>query len=191
MDIEKVKSFFDMYAPSWDEHQVRNEAVINLILEKSGVKEGSHILDVATGTGVLIGDYLKRKAIATGIDISDEMIRIAKEKYPDVEFICGDAQSCCFEKSFDVIMIYNAFPHFGDPDGLFCNLTSVLKKGGRLTVAHGMSEEALRKHHSGAAKDISTELPCKEKLGELMSPYLDVDIMISDDSMYMVSGKRV
>ena len=191
MDIEKVKSFFDMYAPSWDEHQVRNEAVIDLILEKSGVKEGSHILDVATGTGVLIGDYLKRKARVTGIDISDEMIRIAKEKYPDVEFICADAQSCCFEKSFDVIMIYNAFPHFGEPDRLLERLTSFLKKGGRLTVAHGMSEEALRKHHSGAAKDISTELPCKEKLGELMSPYLDVDIMISDDSMYMVSGKRV
>ena len=68
---------------------------------------------------------------------------------------------------------------------------TALKKGGRLTVAHGMSEEALRKHHSGAAKDISTELPCKEKLRELMSPYLDVDIMISDDSMYMVSGKRL
>ena len=190
MDIEKVKSFFDMHAASWDEHQERNEAVIDFIVEKSGVEEGSHVLDVATGTGVLIGDYLKCGAVVTGIDISAEMIKRAKEKYPGVKLICADAQSYRFEESFDAVVIYNAFPHFADPDGLLDNLTSVLKKGGRLTVAHGMSEERLRKHHSGAAKDVSKELPGKEKLAELMSSFLNVDIMISDDSMYMVSGQK-
>ena len=162
----------------------------SFILEKSCIAEGVQLLDVATGTGVLIGDYLKRKAIVTAIDISDEMIRIAAEKYPEVRFICADAHKYSFDRSFDIIMIYNAFPHFGDPDGLLKNLAGQLKSGGRLTVAHGMSEEALKKHHSGAAGEISLELPCKEKMAELMSACLDVDIMISDDSMYMVSGVK-
>lgn len=191
MDIEKIKSFFDMHAPLWDEHQQRNEAVIELILDKSEVKKGVSVLDVACGTGVLIGDYLKRGAASvTGIDISPEMIRLAGEKYPDVKFICDDVQRYDFKESFDVIMIYNAFPHFNEPEKLFENLAARLNAGGRLTVAHGMSEEALKKHHSGAAKEVSAALPCKENLAKLMSAYLDVDIMISDEEKYIVSGYK-
>ncbi len=190
MDIEKVKSFFDMHAASWDGHQQRNEAVIELILNKSGIRKGSNVLDVACGTGVLIGDYLKLGARVTGIDISAKMTEIAKRKFPGVSFICADAHSFDFAEEYDVIIIFNAFPHFSDPDKLLKNLAAKLKKGGRLTVAHGMSEAALNHHHSGAAREISLELPCKEKLAELMSPYLSVDIMLSDDSMYMVSGIR-
>ncbi len=191
MDIEKVKSFFDIHASSWDERQRRNEDVINLILDKSEVREGCTVLDVACGTGVLIGDYFNRKAASvTGIDISSEMIRLAKDKFPGVNFICDDAQFCDFAESFDVIMIYNAFPHFSDPDKLFANLTDRLNQGGRLTVAHGISEEELKKCHSGSAEEISTDLPCKEDMAELMSPYLNVDVMISDGQMYMVSGTK-
>lgn len=188
MNTEKIIDFFNAHASSWDEHQQRNEAVIELILDKGGVKEGSRVLDVACGTGVLIGDYLERKATVTGIDISPEMIKLAKEKYPDAEFICADVQTFCFGDKFDVIMIYNAFPHFSDRSKLFENLAAQLSEKGRLTVAHGMSEEALRIHHSGAANEISTELPCKEAMAELMSAFLEVDVMISDENMYMVSG---
>lgn len=190
MDIESVKSFFDMQAPLWDEHLERDEAVISLILDKSEIGKGTRVLDVATGTGVLVGDYLERGATVTGIDISEEMLRCARKKFPCVEFICADAQSCSFTQGFDAVMIYNAFPHFPSPEKLFSNLAAALVPGGRLTVAHGMSEEALRKHHSGAAKEVSAELPCKEKTAELMSPYLEVDVMISDDRMYMVSGVK-
>ena len=191
MDINKIKSFFDFHAATWDDHQERKEDVIDFILEKSDVREGSRVLDVATGTGVLIGDYLYRGAKVTGIDISDEMIRVASGKFSEARFVCADAQSYRFDESFDVIVVYNAFPHFSDRDSLFENLVSMLEDGGRLTVAHGMSEKQLRECHSGSAREISTELPCKEELAKLMSRYLEVDIMLSDDRMYMVSGKKI
>lgn len=190
MDINEVISFFDRLAPLWDNNQVRKEEVIKLILDKGAVTKGADVLDVACGTGVLFPDYISRGATVTAIDISEEMVKKAKEKFPEVCVICGDAQTYSFEKQFDAIMIYNAFPHFTNPQKLFGNLTDALKKGGRLTVAHGMSEKDLAKCHSGHTQNISRPLPSKEMLAEMMSPFLEVDVMISDSEMYMVSGVK-
>lgn len=190
MNKTEIKEFFDELAPFWDKDQNRNEEVISFILEKSGIRKGVSVLDVASGTGVLFGDYLKLGASVTGIDISEEMLKFAKEKFPQVNLICEDAEDFRFSNQYDVIMIYNAFPHFPNPEMLLGNLTKALKKGGRLTVAHGMSEKELQKCHSGKAKNVSMPLPSKEKLSKMMSVFCDVDIMISDERMYMVSGVR-
>lgn len=192
MNKNEIKAFFDNMAPVWDFNQVRNDDVINLILDKSEVKKGSRILDVASGTGVLFDDYIKREVGAiTGIDISEEMLKIANKKFSTVNLICADAESYSFKEKYDVIMIYNAFPHFPNSKKLFANLTKALEDCGRLTVAHGMSMEELEKCHSGAAENVSNPLPAAEKLAEIMSAFLDVDIVISDEKMYMVSGKKL
>ena len=60
MNKTDVKTFFDRLAPSWDAEMIRNDRVIQTILDNAGVTEGSSVLDVATGTGVLIPDYLRR-----------------------------------------------------------------------------------------------------------------------------------
>ena len=190
MDKKDVIEFFDSAAPSWDADQSRNEEVISLILSKGGIAKGKQVLDVACGTGVLFPDYIALGAEVTGIDISTEMVKRVREKFSDVDVICGDAESYSFKKHFDAVMVYNAFPHFIDPKALFENLTEHLKIGGRLTVAHGMSERELQECHSGKAKSISRPLPSKEDLSELMSEFCDVDIVISDERMYMVSGVK-
>lgn len=191
MDKKDVIDFFDKLAPGWDDMQDRNEEIITEILTKSGVRKGVKILDVACGTGILFGDYLKSDvASVTGIDISDEMLKIAKDKFPQIRLICGDAETYTFEDKYDVIMIYNAFPHFPEPEKLLKNLSKALDKGGRLTVAHGISEKRLAECHSGSAKKVSVPLVKKEVLAEMMSPYFDVDVLISDDRMYMVSGVK-
>lgn len=192
MNKQDIISFFDECAPLWDKETVRNEQVIAEILDKGGVYCGADVLDVACGTGVLFPDYINRKAASvTGIDISPEMVKIAKNKFIEIEVICADAETYNFEKQFDAVMIYNAFPHFGSPHKLIANLSKSLKKGGRLSIAHGMSREELQKCHSGSASRISLPLPEKEKLAELMSLFLDVDVMISDSRMYMISGVKM
>ena len=191
MDKNEIIAFFDRCAAFWDSELIRNDEVIDIILEKGGIRSGVSVLDVASGTGVLFVDYEKRGvAKLTGIDISTEMLRIAKEKFPSANLICADAEAYNFEERYDCIMLYNAFPHFADADALFKNLASALVENGRLTVAHGMSMAEIEKCHSGMAKTVSVPLPEKEKLAELMAPYLDVDVMISDSRMYMVSGTK-
>lgn len=191
MNKDDIISFFDSHADSWDEFQERNEQVIEEILDKGGIRKGVNVLDVACGTGILFPDYLKREvASVTGIDISPEMVKKAKSKFSDSEVICADAETVTFDKQFDIVMIYNAFPHFINPHKLIGNLAKVVKHGGRLTIAHGMSKEELDKFHMKNAGIISNLLPEKEETATILSPFFDVDVMISDDRMYIVSGTK-
>ena len=191
MEKKDVIEFFDQCAPWWDEDMIRNEDVITTILTSGGIREGIDVLDVACGTGVLFPDYLKRGvASVTGIDISPEMAKIAAEKFPEVNVICGDVETAEFGKQFDAIMVYNAFPHFPDPAKLIGVLAKHTKPGGRLSVAHGMSRDALIDHHKRASK-VSIDLLDAKELASLFAPYFDVDVVISTDRMYQVSGVRL
>lgn len=171
MEKKDIISFFDEFAPTWDNANERNDAVITKILDNSGIFEGTRVLDVACGTGVLFPDYISRKAVVTGIDISAEMVKVAKEKFPQIDVICGDAESFSTDEKFDVIMIYNAFPHFPSPEKLIESLAKLLKNSGRISIAHGASREEIHKCHSGKANIISLPLPEAEELKRLLSPF--------------------
>ena len=188
MDKKSIVDFFDSLAPSWDSYSERREKAIRFILSHGGVIKGARVLDVGCGTGILFADYIKIGAEVTGIDISPKMTELARKKYDSVNIICGDAETYDFREKFDVIMIHNAFPHFPDPELLLKHLSGYLDKEGRLSVAHSISEKELSECHSGSAEKVSLPLPSKEKLSKMMSEFLDVDIVISDEEKYFVSG---
>ena len=191
MNQKDIIEFFDTLAPTWDADMIRDDRIIATILDKGGVQAGKTVLDVACGTGVLFGDYLKRNvASVTGVDISSEMAKIASAKYPGekIAVVCADVQSYDFGEKFDCIMIYNAFPHFPEPDKLFARLSQLLQPGGRVTVAHGMSRAHIDAHHKGSASKVSVGLMEENALAELMGRWFKVDIVISDDEKYIVSG---
>lgn len=194
MDKKDVIEFFDRVALTWDVELIKNEAVIEKILDNAEVKRGQDILDVACGTGVMIPYYLARgAATVTGIDISPEMAKIAANKFSaesNVTILCGDVEETQFDKKFDVIVVYNAFPHFPDPRRLIKTLSSLLKEGGRLTIAHGASREAIDGHHKGAASKISNGLMSADSLRALFTPYFEVEVTISNGYMYQVSGVK-
>jgi len=190
---DEVIAFFDRLAPDWDDEMIRSDEIICTILDNAGVSEGKDVLDVACGTGVLIPDYLSRNAgSVTAIDISPEMARIAQKKFASekVEILCGDVEETDFGKRFDCVVVYNAFPHFPDPERLIARLSALLKPGGTLTVAHGMSREKIDAHHQGSAMHVSNGLMSAEKLAEFFGKHLRVTAVISDERMYQVVGER-
>ncbi len=194
MRKEDVVAFFDRCAPTWDAEMIKSDVIIGNILDNAEIAEGQDILDVACGTGVMFPYYLEKNAASvTGIDISPEMAKIAGEKFAGEEkisVICGDVEEHTFDKKFDRIVVYNAFPHFPNPQRLIAALAGLLKENGRLTVAHGQSREKIDNHHKGPASRISNGLMSADSLKALFDPYFEVEIVISNSKMYQVSGVK-
>ena len=186
-----VIEFFDRCAPGWDADLVCSDKIIGIILEHAGVTAGKTVLDVACGTGVMIPYYLERDvAKVTGIDISPNMAKIAREKFhqENVQIVCGDVEETDFGETFDCIVVYNAFPHFPDLKRLLERLADLLKRGGTLTIAHGASRETIDSHHKGFASKVSMGLMPVEELAAMFPSKLEVITQISDDRMYQVTG---
>lgn len=62
------------------------------------------VLEVGSGTGNLT-KYLKSLGYnVVGLDVSEDMIKVAKKKLPDVRFYVGDARSFSLDMDFDAIV---------------------------------------------------------------------------------------
>ena len=193
MNKKEIISFFDRMAPDWDSRLVVNDEKINFILNKAGVTENCTVLDVACGTGVLFPYYLHRNVSRViGVDISPNMTRIAASKNRDirVEVICADIEALPVHRRCDCCVVYNAFPHFPDPQALVACLSNWVKPGGRLTVAHSMSLAALKRHHEGSAEHVSRQMLEAQELANMFAPWFTVDCAVSDEEKYVVSGIR-
>lgn len=193
MNKDEVREFFDKCAPEWDAGMIRSDELINIILDGAGVSAGKTVLDVACGTGVLFPDYMKRDVRSvTAIDISPEMVKIARQKCDGkpITVLCGDVEQMDSGEQFDCAVVYNAFPHFPDPDGLIRRLTAMVKPGGTVTVAHGMSRAQIDRHHSGSAHSVSHGLMHEDELAAIFEKYLRVTVKLSDERMYQVTGVK-
>lgn len=96
--FRKLAPFYDFIATPIS--NVR-EQVVNL----ASAKAGARVLDVATGTGKQAVAFARRGYDVTGIDISDDMLEIArkKNKRPNLKFMHADATALPFEKNeFDI-----------------------------------------------------------------------------------------
>lgn len=191
----EIKDFFNAHAESWDANMICDSEKINTILNAAGIESGKTVLDIACGTGVLFDFYLKRgvKEI-TGVDISENMAKIASEKYAEnenISIICADAEVYGFDKAYDCCMVFNAFPHFPNPNKLISNLARAVKDGGTLTIAHDRGRKALDLHHSGEASKISCGLISETELAKMLSANgLSKIKTLATDEIYIVTGVK-
>ena len=99
---------------------------------------GKEVLEVACGSGQGLG-YLANKAKkVVGGDIDENNLQFARDYYRDrnaIELRILDAQSLPFEdKSFDVIILYEAIYYLKDPQNFIVEAARVLRSGGILIV---------------------------------------------------------
>ena len=91
------------------------------------------LLDVGCGTGFLIDMLAKRKpARYCGVDLSDEMIRVAKGKgIRGAEFTAGSADKLPYpDETFDIVACSQSFHHYPYPEKAMREAKRVLKRGG-------------------------------------------------------------
>ena len=189
----EIISYFDSKAEIWDTCTKIHPQKLETILSLADIRKGDEVLDVACGTGVLFPWYLLRgvKQIV-GVDVSSKMIAQARRNHQDsrIELYNQDIQQCEFATPFNRVMVFNALPHFPCVKQLASCLFLLTKKGGRLTIAHDMGRNHLNQVHHRKAKPVSLELISASELVSFLSPFFSVDVCLSEEELYVVSGIR-
>ncbi|HEX4265509.1 MAG TPA: bifunctional demethylmenaquinone methyltransferase/2-methoxy-6-polyprenyl-1,4-benzoquinol methylase UbiE [Verrucomicrobiae bacterium] len=109
------------------------------LLRLARVQPGERALDLCCGTGDLALALAKNGADVKGLDFSEAMLRVAREKSKaqnptsKIEFVCGDAQRIPFpDATFDVLTIGYGLRNLADLDAGLKDMWRVTKPGGRL-----------------------------------------------------------
>ncbi|WMJ85623.1 class I SAM-dependent methyltransferase [Anaerocolumna sp. MB42-C2] len=107
------------------------------LIKKVVVKNGDTILDVACGNGFLLAELSKKaKVNALGVDISENMIAVAKKHYPNITFLAQPCFPLSLENmSINVITVSCAFHHFEQPQGFADECMRILKNDGVIYMA--------------------------------------------------------
>lgn len=104
------------------------------LLEAAGVGPGDRVLDVATGPGYVAGHAASLGARAVGVDLSAEILGLARTLNPEVEFHIADAADLPFQDGeFDTAVAGFLLPHLADHDRALAEFCRVLRPHG--TVA--------------------------------------------------------
>ena len=108
-----------------------NEPLFAAVLERLGVGPGTRLLDIGCGSGYAAAMAAARGATVTGIDITPELIEIARERTPQGDFRVGPMDALPFEdETFDAAVGFNAFQFADDPARAAGEAARVVRPGG-------------------------------------------------------------
>src|SRR4051794_15443621 len=111
-------------------HRWRERAV-----DLARVSHGDRVLDVATGTGDLAVELRSRGAEVVGLDFSERMLELAREKAPDVHFEAGNALELPYaDDEFDAVTVGFGARNFEDLRAGLSEMARVTRPGGRVVV---------------------------------------------------------
>ena len=115
------------------------------LVDAAEVGKGMAVLDLGCGPGYVSAAVAERGAIPTGLDFSNEMVAIAREKFPGIQFREGDAQNLPFaDSTFDRVLANFALLHLADPERACAEAQRVLKPGGRFAFSTWARKEENR-----------------------------------------------
>ncbi len=194
----KQREFFDERADTWDNITVHDQAKVERIVGLLGIRPSDSILDVGTGTGVMIPHYLKRLGPGghvTAVDYSAKMIDRAACKYPPsdrLSYVVSDVCDLNPGPRYDIAVCYSCFPHFPDPVKAARTISATLRDGGTLWIAHSASKDDINHVHKSAGAEVCRDyLPDAEIMEEILSSCGLRTVFSEDDAeYYIVGGKK-
>lgn len=161
--------YYDKIYEKFD-HKKESE-FIKWAVDKHKPNAGQDLLDVACGTG-RHAYFLKNDFKILGVDLNPEMLKIARKKLPEVEFIEGDMKELDLKQSFDVVIcMFSAMNYNTTLEELETTLTNFynhLKEGGVLIFDLGINKEnwieGLVSMDTVAEKDLKLARICQSHL---------------------------
>jgi len=190
MNNDKIRNFFNEIAQNY----VHDDSIaIEELLDSLHLEKYPKILDLGCGKGIISDKLLQRnKGEVIAIDLSDKMIEYAKLEHPNtkVKFINADFYEFKDEKPFDMIICFDAYPHFLDVENYAKKAESLLKENGELIIAHDIGREELNSHHHAHAMGVSRMLKDPIKEAKTLEKYFDVILANEGTNYYHIFLKR-
>ena len=164
LDIQ-LQNYFDQLALEWD-NNAHPESLncLNDIIKELDIKSGDHVLDIASGTGILLPFLIEAvgaEGKITALDFSQNMLLQAKAKefHSIVDFVQADAAAIPLgEDSVDLAMCNSAFPHFSHKLETLQEIARVLKPNGCLTICHTASRDMINQLHCSIGGVVGSDL---------------------------------
>jgi ubiquinone/menaquinone biosynthesis C-methylase UbiE len=193
------RGFFDELSLRWDTIKPPEACAPGVArgLALVGPLLGRTVVDVGCGTGLLEGHLLPGvgdgRVIA--VDFAPAMIARARERHPSprIEWVCRDVLATGIEDgAADLVLCFNAFPHFPDRPATLSEMARWLSPGGPVLIWHDISRERLAEIHGGSAPAIQADrLPPVDELADLArGAGLVVDRSEEDEAAYTLLAHR-
>jgi len=161
----QLQEYFDQLAPTWDKELTRERLkCLGNIVKELGIKPGYYVLDIGSGTGVLLPFLIAElgdEGKVVALDFSAEMLGQAQAKnfQPIVVFAQADVLAIPLaDNSADLAICNSAFPHFDDKVKALREIARVLRNNGRLVICHTMSREMLNRLHQSIGGIVASDL---------------------------------
>lgn len=195
-----TREYFNEKATIWDETIAEKDtAKLERMAARLGIKAGSIVLDVGTGTGVFL-PYLLNGVGKSGriiaLDIAEEMLQTARTKSFDgnVAYLQADVISIPVRDGlFDVVVCYSSFPHFQNKPAVLGEIHRVTRPGGRLFICHTSSRAQINEIHAQIPTVKNDIIPDSDDMHRLLSAagFTGVEIDDSRDSYLAGASKTV
>ncbi|MCH5241989.1 MAG: class I SAM-dependent methyltransferase [Muribaculaceae bacterium] len=189
------RSFFDTLSATWDDNEILSTPEkINLILDEIGIKKNDDVLDLGTGTGVLLPFLARRigqEGSITAVDFSQGMLEKAKTKYSDLNplpvFLNLDFENETIPGEYDHILLYSVYPHLHNPVETLKWLDKVnLKENGIISIAFPCGPDFINKIHRERHSD-SDFLPSASDLAKLLTQNgLNAKMILDNDDSFLI-----
>jgi len=163
------------------------------IVASAGINKKDSVLDVGSGTGILIPlIQVYEPEIIFALDLSEIMLARLKEHYPYAHAIAADLRDLTLpEDSIDVVFMNACYPNIVDKDRSFANIGRMMKSGGRMVISHPMGKSFIDalKEKSPFPLDDFPEQPEAERL---LEPHgFEIQRFVDEARLYiLVATKR-
>jgi demethylmenaquinone methyltransferase/2-methoxy-6-polyprenyl-1,4-benzoquinol methylase len=193
------RRFFDELAPRWDSLRPAQACApgVERGLALVGPLEGRCVVDLGCGTGLLEEHVLPRigDGRVVAVDFSAEMLALARARHVSdrIHWLCRDVLDTALpDGSADLVLCFNAFPHFADAAATAREIARWLRRGGLALVWHDIGRERLAVVHGGGPPPIRQDvLPPVTQLADLfIAEGLLVERAEEDEDAYMLLTRR-